>query len=245
MGALINGAIDTILFDLDGTLLPMDQDVFVKYYLGALGKAFAPKGYDPKAFAAAVMQGTGAMFQNDGTETNCSRFFDTFSALMGEDMRKLEGDFETFYRTDFLAARAATGEEPLCRKIVDVLKEKGYTLILATNPLFPAVATHERMTWNNIHPEDFELVTTYEEERFCKPNLDYYRSILSRFGKEPEQCMMIGNDVDEDMCATTLGMTGYLITNNILNRKNKPLEGFLYGTYEELYQFVQELPARR
>lgn len=40
--------IKTILFDLDGTLLPMDQEVFIKYYFGALVKHMEPEGYEPK-----------------------------------------------------------------------------------------------------------------------------------------------------------------------------------------------------
>ncbi len=37
-----------VLFDLDGTLLPMDQDIFVKTYFKGLAKALAPHGYDAK-----------------------------------------------------------------------------------------------------------------------------------------------------------------------------------------------------
>ena len=37
-------ALTTILFDLDGTLLPMDNDVFVKTYFGLLAKTLAPHG---------------------------------------------------------------------------------------------------------------------------------------------------------------------------------------------------------
>ena len=33
--------IDTVLFDLDGTLLPMDQEEFVNTYLGLLAKKLA------------------------------------------------------------------------------------------------------------------------------------------------------------------------------------------------------------
>ena len=36
-----------IFFDLDGTLLPMDQDAFVKRYFGILSKYFAAVGFDP------------------------------------------------------------------------------------------------------------------------------------------------------------------------------------------------------
>mgnify|MGYP000081149430 CR=1 FL=1 len=44
----------TILFDLDGTLLPMDQDAFVKYYMGLLAQKMAPHGYEPEKLVEAV-----------------------------------------------------------------------------------------------------------------------------------------------------------------------------------------------
>ena len=40
--------IDTVFFALDGTLLPMDLEVFVKDYLGRIAAKLAPHGYDPK-----------------------------------------------------------------------------------------------------------------------------------------------------------------------------------------------------
>ena len=40
--------IKTVLFDLDGTLLPMDQDNFVKAYFKNLAIKLAPHGYDPQ-----------------------------------------------------------------------------------------------------------------------------------------------------------------------------------------------------
>lgn len=46
--------ITTVLFDLDGTLLPMDQDVFVKDYLKRLAMRMAGHGYDPDALVAAI-----------------------------------------------------------------------------------------------------------------------------------------------------------------------------------------------
>ena len=154
-----------------------------------------------------------------------------------------EDYFTEFYKNQFGNAKAATGVQALAAKSVKLLKEKGYEVILATNPLFPAVATERRMRWAGLNREDFSLVTTYEKETYCKPNLDYYRSILNRFGKKPEQCLMVGNDVDEDMCTAALGMGGYLITDCLLNRHEKPLEGFVYGTFSEFYEYVTQLPA--
>ena len=60
----------TVLFDLDGTLLPMDQDVFIRAYFGGLAQKLAPLGYEPKQLLDAVWAGTGAMVKNDGSRTN-------------------------------------------------------------------------------------------------------------------------------------------------------------------------------
>ena len=76
--------IDTILFDLDGTLLPMDQDAFTEYYFKLLAGKMAPLGYGPKQLIAAVWDGTKAMVKNDGTCKNEKAFWTRFTQLYGE-----------------------------------------------------------------------------------------------------------------------------------------------------------------
>lgn len=235
--------IDTVLFDLDGSLLPMDQDQFVKLYMEALGRTFAPRGFEPKRLTGSVWRGVEAMIQNDGSIKNRERFWRVFSESMDRNMEEQEPHFLRFYENEFGEAKAATGYSEFSAKAVRLLKEKGYTVILATNPLFPAVATYRRMRWAGLLPEDFDLVTTYEEERYCKPNLNYYRSILERFGKEPGQCLMVGNDVDEDMCVLSLGMSGYLLTDCLINRKKSALDGFLSGSLSGFYDYAKEMAA--
>lgn len=56
-----------ILFDLDGTLLPMDQDAFVNGYFKLLAKKMVPYGYEPEKLIKAIWQGTAAMIKNNGT----------------------------------------------------------------------------------------------------------------------------------------------------------------------------------
>ena len=58
--------IKVILFDLDGTLLPMDQNAFVKAYFGPLAKKLAPRGYDPEKLIDAIWKGTAATVKNNG-----------------------------------------------------------------------------------------------------------------------------------------------------------------------------------
>ena len=61
-----------ILFDLDGTLLPMNQDEFVTFYMPLLAKKYLSEGisFDPKAFIASVWKGYDAMVKNDGSCTS-------------------------------------------------------------------------------------------------------------------------------------------------------------------------------
>ena len=163
-------AITTVLFDLDGTLLPMDQEIFVKAYLGGLCKKLAPLGYEPRALSAAIWKGTEAMVKNDGSRLNEEVFWETFCGLMGENARKDEPVFEEFYRKEFQQVAQVCGRNPTAKELIDRLKAKNLRLVLATNPLFPAIATHSRVRWAGLEPEDFCHITTYENSRFCKPN---------------------------------------------------------------------------
>ena len=71
--------IKTILFDLDGTLLPMDQDVFVKSYFGRLAKKAAPYGYETGRLVSVIWKGTEAMVKNDGSALNEEVFWEVFA----------------------------------------------------------------------------------------------------------------------------------------------------------------------
>ena len=231
--------IDTVLFDLDGTLLPMDQDAFVESYMGLLAKKLAPYGYDPRHLVAGVWTGTRAMVENDGTKTNEEVFWEDFCHIFGADARKDEPLFEEFYAADFAQARTVCGFAPEAAQVVALLKEKGVTVALATNPLFPAIATRQRIRWAGLEPEDFELVTTYENSRFCKPNPEYYREVVKKLGKCPENCLMVGNDVGEDMLpARKAGLEVFLLTPCLIDRGVTELGQFPRGDFGALTEFL-------
>ena len=82
----------TILFDLDGTLLPMNQKLFTERYLYGLAAFVAPYGFEPEEVISSVWKGTGAMVQNDGTMTNEERFWQVFHDLTGRGSPEDPGD---------------------------------------------------------------------------------------------------------------------------------------------------------
>ena len=231
--------IDTVFFDLDGTLLPMDQDEFLNDYMGRLAKKLAPQGYDPKHLIAAVWAGTSAMIQNDGAKTNEEVFWDDFCTIFGPDSRKDLPLFEEFYATDFALVQTSCGFDPAAAEVAALLKEKGVTMVLATNPLFPAVATRQRIRWAGLDIADFADVTTYENSSYCKPNPAYYRELLRALGKDPARCLMVGNDVGDDMLpAWEVGMQTFLLTDCLINKTEHSIDEFNHGGFDELKAFL-------
>lgn len=230
-----------ILFDLDGTLLPMDQEVFVRDYLGRMTAFLAPHGYDPQSLIKAVWAGTGAMVKNDGKALNEDVFWYVFNSILGRDAKQDLALFEEFYRTEFQKAKDSCGFNPAAVEAIRQIKDMGYRLILATNPLFPAIATHSRIRWAGLNPEDFELITTYENSRFCKPNPDYYREILGKIALDGSQCLMVGNDVGEDMIAGTLGMKTFLLTDCLINKTAEDITQYPNGSFPELLHYIRSL----
>lgn len=228
----------TVLFDLDGTLLPMDMDTFTNGYFAMLTKKLAPHGYDPGKLVDAIWAGTGAMVKNDGSRTNEEAFWEKFAQIFGETSLKDKPLFEEFYAKEFQRAKEFCGYNEWAAKAVRDIKASGRRVALATNPIFPAVATQSRLRWVGLEQSEFELYTTYENCRYCKPSLNYYRDVMDRLGVKPEECLMVGNDVAEDMIAQTLGMRVFLITDCLINKEGKDINAYPRGGFEELVKFV-------
>lgn len=234
--------INTILFDLDGTLLPMNLDVFMSNYFKALGKKCAHI-VDPKELPKIILESTECMIRSvDAAKTNEEVFMEDFSKKIESNFQSLLPILDEFYKEEFQSLKFTTQPAEIVREIVNILREKGYTLVVATNPLFPRQAILHRIQWSGLEEKDFSFITDYESMHFCKPNLDFYSEILQRIEKRPEECIMIGNDVQEDLIAEKLGMKTFLIEDNIINRENKEPSPDYRGSYQDLLAFAMNLP---
>ena len=233
--------IKAVLFDLDGTLLPMDQDKYIKAYFGGMVKKLAPYGYEPNALTGAIWRGTEAMMKNDGGATNEERFWQTFCKILGENARQSEEILDNFYKNEFQAVKGVCGFAPEAKEIVESLRDRGVRTILATNPIFPKIATDSRIRWAGLTPEDFELVTTFENCRYTKPNIRYYNDILEQSGLSPEECVMVGNDVSDDMVTELLGMKVFLLTDCLINAKNADISVYPHGGFNDLKNFLNNI----
>lgn len=228
-----------ILFDVDGTLLPMDTHKFVKLYFNSLCEKMIPMlKIEPKALTDSILYGLDAMAKNDGSALNKDVFWKSASKATGIDLIKYEDMFNDYYNNEFVAAKMATSVNPYAKKCVDFAKEKGVKIIAATNPIFPKAATYKRLKWAGLSPEDFEYITVFDNSSSCKPNLAYFNDICVKCGITPQESLMVGNDVDEDLCSAKLGFDTYLITDCIINRNNKDYSAHKNRSFEDFYNYL-------
>ena len=232
---------DTFLFDLDGTLLPMDYDMFMKLYFHNIGDYFKER-LDPKLLAKYIMAATEVVITNKTGVSNEEKFMNHFENLVDGDIEWFKAEFIKFYKSQFKNVQASTYKSVEMRQAVDTLKEKGYKVVIATNPLFPMVANEERIKWAGFTRDEFDYVSCFEDSSYTKPHLEYYQGVLDKINKKPEQCYMIGNDIFDDLTAGHLGIETYLTTDHLVNKRELENTADHTGTYKDFLEFVQNLP---
>ncbi|MCQ2507167.1 MAG: HAD hydrolase-like protein [Dorea sp.] len=218
----------------------MDQETFVKYYFPLLAKRMMKYGIEPKATINAVWQGVAAMTSHDGEQTNEAAFWECFEGLLGVKREDVEDEIIDFYGNEFNQAIAATQPTKTSNEIIKTLKNQGKKVYLATNPIFPSVATMNRIRWAGLEAGDFEYITVYENSYSSKPNVKYYRDLMERFDLNPEECLMVGNDAIEDLAIRALGVKTYLVTDCLENKKNIEFETDYQGSLEQFFEWIRE-----
>ena len=233
--------INTIMFDLDGTLLSIDMNDFESIYYKSLSESFKDI-ISPNEFMKLLYGSMKIMMENTEERTNEEVFMEAMKSMVKDDFYVYADKFNHYYDHDFALLREAVTVRPEIIKATDLLKMKGYELVIATNPLFPKKAIEKRIEWSGVHRDHFSYVSTFEKNHYTKPNIAYYEEVLKSIGKHPQECMMVGNDVLEDLVAGKIGITTYLITDHLLNRNGIDVVTDYMGDYKEFLKFAKDMP---
>lgn len=231
---------NTILFDLDGTLLPIDGQTFERIYFTNLAKHFSDV-YDAKTLIQLIWSATKAMVKDTSDRTNEQIFMEKLEQLVGSDITWMQERFMRFYETDFDQLKSAVIPNPSVLEAVRILKDKGYQCAIVTNPMFPKIAIEKRIAWTGLNRDDFSYVTSFEKNTACKPQLKLYAEVLQDLKLKVEDCLMVGNDIEEDMVVAKMGMDHYLITDHVMQEKSIPDFIKRSGDYLAFLEFVKEL----
>lgn len=203
-----------IFFDLDGTLLPLDEKLFVDIYFAELSKVFSVYNIDSKKLVETIWTATHEIIKNDGKRTNEEAFWDKFKSIVNIDLSDVKEVLKKFYANEFFTKlKKCSTENSLAKVAVELAKKNGRKVVLATNPVFPIDAL-VRLKWIGLDIDDFDYVTHYSNSSFSKPNPKYYLDLCEKLDVEPKDCLMIGNDERQDIfSASSAGMNCYLVTD--------------------------------
>lgn len=232
-------SIRAILFDLDGTLLPIDTDQFIHSYMKILS-SYVSHLVDPQVFIKELWASTMKMIQSEEDHLTNREVFDSDFFPKMERAKEMIPLVDRFYEEEFPKLGELVNSHAFIPQLIEAAKNKGYRLVVATNPLFPKSAIYQRILWAGARPEDFEHITTYENCHYTKPNPKYYQEIVQVLGLDPRECLMVGNDVQEDMIAQSIGMKTYLVTDKVIDRGEPRFIPDGRGTMEEFFQELLE-----
>lgn len=233
--------IKAILFDLDGTLLNIDMDTFLKHYFHKMAVMAQEYGFDGRILIDQVWKSTGFMIANRNPALlNEEAFMSDFFASQAfpEDVTRVF--FEHFYEKTFPRLKEHCQNYPLVPVIVESAFARPMKVVIATNAVFPRIAIQQRLEWAGIGHFPFDLVTSYEIMHFCKPHPEYYQEISDIIAVPPHECLMVGNDREEDLTAASIGMRTYLVEDGLIDR-GSGLKPDWQGTLVQLKAFLEQI----
>ncbi|MEQ8175759.1 MAG: HAD family hydrolase [Syntrophomonadaceae bacterium] len=231
-----------ILFDLDGTLLNIDMDVFLQHYFKRMAQLAPDYGLkDSQQLIAQVWKSTDVMIANrDPAVSNEDAFMKDFFAAGSFPEQGTREFFDDYYDRSFpLLHNLCQGHE-LVPGMIESLLTRSRKVVIATNPVFPIKAIQHRLDWAGIGHFPYDLITSYEVMHFCKPHPEYYQEISDMIGVPPEHCLMVGNDREEDLTAASIGMKTYLVEDGLIDR-GSDLRPDWQGTLSQLVVFLENL----
>lgn len=232
-----------VCFDLDGTLLPMDINEFLGTYFKDIAAYVARSGRDVEAFRAGFGAGVAAMTANDGSRLNADAYWGAFFKHVDGDEREWKAFLDVYYETEFGRIGEGVVANPHAARAVNVLAEKGYPVVLTTQPLFPEAAVKWRLRWSGVDPEVFSRITYYENSMAIKPKLKYYAEDLAACGVRGEDVLMVGNNTVDDLVFAGLGADVYLVTDYLLNPSGIDMARVQHSTMEGFAHWAKALPA--
>ncbi len=199
-----------ILFDLDNTLILYDEMEFFKRYLPMITHSFAdliPSEIFPQKLISAMQ----TMMKNDGSVSNVESFLSAISDGFDDHRETIWSRFLNFNFKEYDQFRSLISVPEGIHEVFRDLKKKNIKLVIASNPIWPMEIQKKRFSWTGIEGLDFDLITHIENMSHCKPSIEYYWEICQKINETPEDCLMVGNDLINDMIASKIGMKTFLV----------------------------------
>ncbi|MBA3808814.1 MAG: HAD family hydrolase [Solirubrobacterales bacterium] len=226
------------MFDLDGTLVEINQRILARGLLLAGARRFATV-VPPWRFRSTYGSALAAARANTTDRTNHEVFL---LHLMERTCRpeRIQFLMKEFAAGDLGRLQTAFTPVPGARETLAAARALGYELVLATNPLWPLAAVRLRLRRAGLEDIRFRFISHSEVSTRCKPSADYYRELMHHSRVSASECVMIGNDPDRDAAATQLGIKTFLLAQDgrrqVTSAGNDPI--LAIGTLPDLLEWL-------
>ena len=229
---------NTVFFDLDSTLLQVNIDDYIEKYKKMVKDYLIKEGYDFKKFSNIYEGYLYNISKNDGSMTNMEFLWSLFKDY---DLEKVKRVFYEFHETEFNKLKECVVKTDLPRKIIDILKERGVKLILASTPFYPSYLIERKLEWAGLSKDDFSYIATADNSRYCKPSKEFYLDILNKNNLDPKDCIMVGNDILDDFFELPDGFSKYLIKDYMVNKTGRRIDSDIKVlSLEEFYNYLKK-----
>ncbi|MGC1376291.1 MAG: HAD family hydrolase, partial [Anaerolineales bacterium] len=227
----------TLLLDLDDTLLDSNMDAFVPAYLKNLA-GFLVDRAKPQQVIRELLVGRSLMFENERPDLTLDDVFNQyFYPALGIDYTELQSELDRFYDDFFPSLKEFSTPRPAAVEMVEYAFEKGWRVVIATNPVFPLKTIEHRLRWANLPPEKypFAMITAMETSHFAKSGPAYYAEILGRLGWPSGPVLMVGDEPILDMdSASKAGLPVFWV-----RPEGKSLPELAQGTLRDFCEWIQ------
>lgn len=228
-----------VLFDLDGTLLQVEMRSFIPRYIASFHACCRDLvAFEP--MQRAMRSGIHLLLETeDGQLSNDVRFFSFIAGSLQQDEVLLRTRFAEFLASDLDTLSDTVQSISETTQLLECCGQLGIPLVLATNPVFPRELIEARCRWAGIDTDNFSLLTSMENSRFCKPQSGYFLEVAEQLGVNPRDCLMVGNDTSHDLAATKVGMTTWLVDSYLLERDGPTWEPDYRGNHLQLLEHLR------
>jgi FMN phosphatase YigB (HAD superfamily) len=237
--------IEAILFDLDGTLLNIEMDAFIAGYVLGLARHFSDLANRCRFADTVVSSAFDLLKADQGEQTMEKLFLGLLKERLGIDEDLFRDRLSQFCHNGLYRLQPLVRPFPLARRILQCCFDNGLRVIIATNPVFPRPVVEARLKWGQLDDFPFELITSYENCRYCKPHRQYFVDILRSQGLDPRQTIMVGNDTEYDLPAQRAGLATFLLDTCLIDRHNRSAHADFCGSHQDLLELVHSIVANR
>lgn len=200
--------IKAVFLDMDNTLLVNPDMAFARAFLEIFEQHFTMAGFEDAS--SNLRMAINAMSRKQkGNRSNRQL---TLEMLSGGDIERANTTLDSFYADVYPQLKNCIAAVDGASELIYQLREMDYAVVIATNPIYPETAIRQRMAWAGLPLEDdlYSLITSADNMHFAKPDPAYYAEILGRVGIEPDEALMVGDSMKNDIIpARTVGLHSF------------------------------------